>query len=293
MTSKTSSFVKVDNDYAIALRSLHQPGSPLILANTYDSASSNAILSLNTGDRKLVKAIATTSNAIASTLGITDANLPLSQNIAAHAEISPVVRAAGIPLSTDLQDGYDDDLVEAMKAAIKLGIVGANIEDCYTPKGWGLGMESLRPFEESVERIRTAIRVAKEMCIPDFVVNARTDILRLDPVPKGWTRQMQLDEAVGRGKAFVDAGAVCAFIWGGAAGNITDEEIKMFVRAFDGKLAVRLTPDREGLSPKELAMIGVCSVSVGRSLRCNSLERLKKTGERVLMGRQLWSEDNS
>lgn len=293
MASNMSSFVKVDNGYAIALRSLHQPGNPLILANTYDVASTKAILSLNTEVCKLVKAIATTSNAIAGTLGIADADLSLSQNIAAHAEMSPLVRAAGIPFSMDLQDGYGDELVEAMKAIIKLGIVGANIEDCYTPKGWGLGMESLRPSEESVERIRTAVRVAKEMDVPDFVINARTDILRLDPVPDGWTRQMQVSEAVKRGKAFLDAGAVCVFVWGGAAGNITDEEIKIFVEAFGGKLAVRLTPGKEGLSPKELAEMGVCRVSVGGGLQGSDLQRLKRTGERVLSGGQLWSESNS
>jgi 2-methylisocitrate lyase-like PEP mutase family enzyme len=284
-----SSPVNIDNSYAVNLRSLHQPGNPLILANTYDTASTKAILSLNTKDDNIVKAIATTSNVIAATLGIADAELSLSQNLSAHAELSPIVRAAGLPLSMDLQDGYGDNLVEAIKATIRLGIVGVNIEDCYTTKGWGLGLKSLRPFEESVERIKTSVKVASEMGVPDFVVNARTDILHLNPVPEGWTRKMQLDEAVKRGKAFLDAGAVCVFVWGGSAGNITDEEVKTLVKAFEGMLAVKLTPGKEGLSVKELAKLGVCRISIGGGLKGHDIGTLKKTAERVLTGGQLYS----
>lgn len=58
-----------------------------------------------------------------------------------------------------------------------------------------------------------AIRVAAEMSMPDFVVNARTDVMRLVPLPDN-----ALEETIGRGKAFLEAGATTIFVWGGGRG---------------------------------------------------------------------------
>jgi 2-methylisocitrate lyase-like PEP mutase family enzyme len=88
----------------------------------------------------------------------------------------------------------------------------------------------------------------------------------LRPVPKGWTREMLLNEAIKRGKEYLNAGATCVFVWGGATGNIKSEEIKTLVAELGGRLAVKLADGKNGLSVKQLADLGVCRVSIGGSL---------------------------
>ncbi|KAG5646337.1 hypothetical protein DXG03_003660 [Asterophora parasitica] len=204
--------IAIDNSYATALQALHAPGNPVGFANTYDPSSTAAVLSLNTASTQKVHTIATASYAIAASLGIPDEDLSLIQNLDAISRIAPLVRAAGLPLSADLQDGYGHHLVEAIQGAIKLGVVGANIEDSCPERGHARGMECLRSVEEQVGRIKLAKRTAADLGVRDFVVNARTDVLRLDPRPEGWTQDMVVEEAVRRGKAFLEAGATCVFV---------------------------------------------------------------------------------
>ncbi|GLB42317.1 putative phosphoenolpyruvate phosphomutase [Lyophyllum shimeji] len=159
---------EVDNSYATTLTTLHAPGNPVVFANIYDPASAAALLSLNSGSASPVKAVATASYAIAASLGIADEDLSLEQNFAAIAKIAPLVRAAGLPLTADLQDGYGARLVDAIEKAVALGVVGANIEDSYPEKGFARGLECLRSIEEQVERIKLARKTAEAAGVKDF-----------------------------------------------------------------------------------------------------------------------------
>jgi len=116
-------------------------------------------------------------------------------------------------------------------------------------------------------------------------------VLRLKPNPEGWTRDMMVQEVVKRGKAFLDAGATCVFVWGGAAGEVSREEVKLLVKEFDGRLAVKLADGKDGLSVKELAELGVCRISMGAGLYSNDMDGLRKKAERILKGGQLWNEE--
>jgi len=279
----------VYNEVALLFKSLHKPGSPIILTNIYDESSTNAVISLNDSTPHLVKALATTSSAIANTFSVPDASLTFNQNLAGIQKIAPLARSAGLPLTVDLQDGYGEFLEQCVHRIVCAGAVGANIEDSYPEKGFGDGMDCLRNVEESAERIRLAIKYAAEIGLPDFVVNARTDVMRLKPNPEGWTREMMVQEVVERGKAFLDVGATCVFVWGGAAGEVTKAEVELLVKKFGGKLAVKLADGKDGLSVKELAELGVCRISMGGGLYGNDMHALRNKAERVLRGGQLWS----
>jgi 2-methylisocitrate lyase-like PEP mutase family enzyme len=284
----------IDNSYAVTLKSLHKLGDPIVFTNIYDVPSATTVISLNeTNSRSIVKALATASYAIATTFSVPDADLTLNQNLIAAKSFSHLARSAGLPLSIDLQDGYGELIKSAVESMIIYGAVGANIEDSYPEKGFGDGMYCLRSLDESVERIKIALSVAQEMGVPDFVINARTDVLRLKPNPEGWTREMMLEEAFKRGKAFLEAGATCVFVWGGAAGAITREEVEKLVKEFQGRLAVKLADDKTGLSVKELAELGVCRISIGPSLYSKDIAALKRKAERILEGGQLWAEADS
>jgi 2-methylisocitrate lyase-like PEP mutase family enzyme len=281
----------IDNSYAITLKSLHIPGDPVVFTNIYDVPSTTTVISRNENNSPpIVKALATASYAIATTFSIPDADLTLNQNLLAIKTFSKIARSAGLPLSVDLQDGYGEIIKEAAKSVITHGAVGANVEDSIPDKGFGDGMECLRSLEESTERIKIVLNTARGMGVPDFVVNARTDVLRLKPNPDGWTREMMLEEAVKRGKAYLEAGAICVFVWGGAAGVITRKEVKILVKEFQGRLAVKLGGGKDGLSVKELAELGVCRVSIGGSLYSKDVTALRRKAGRILEGGQLWAE---
>lgn len=242
--SSTKENPRIDASYAKTLKSLHKPGDPIIFANIYDLVSINAVLSLNKGLSNPVKAIATASYAIAETYGVRDEDLTYEQNMAAVESIGRHVRAAGLPLSVDIQDGYGDRIVEAVQTVIKLGAVGANIEDSYPERGFALGIEgSLRHIATATARIRLALKAAGDMGMPDFVINARTDVMRLLPLPAN-----ALEETVKRGKAFLAAGATAIFVWGGSGRGIRTEEVARLVKEFDGRLAVKLSDREDGLT---------------------------------------------
>ena len=60
------------------------------------------------------------------------------------------------------------------------------------------------PTEVAAERIRRALATAKAIRVPDFTINARTDIL----VHGG-----ELSEAIERGKAYLAVEANTVFVW--------------------------------------------------------------------------------
>jgi len=277
--------LKIDASYAKTLKALHKPGHPIVLANIYDLSSLNALLSLNKTSESSggpVLAIATASYAIAESCGVRDEDLTYEQNFAAIAPIGRLVRQENLPLTVDLQDGYGDRLVETVQTAIKLGAAGANFEDSIPSRGYSQGIEgSLRPLEVAVERIKTALKTAAEVGAPDFVINARTDVMRLSPLP-----QNALEETIRRGKAFLQAGATTVFVWGGPRGLRT-AEVERLVKEFDGMLAVKLGDGQDALTVRELADIGVARISVGPSLWFLSMKAFKEGATRILEGGRL------
>ncbi|CZT10701.1 uncharacterized protein RAG0_15107 [Rhynchosporium agropyri] len=186
------------------------------------------------------RAAATASYAKAAKLNLADEDLSLPQNLSSVSQFSSTIRDAGLPLSIGLQDGYGDQISEAITGAILIGAVGCNIEDSYPEKGFGDGMACLRSVEEAADRIRKVLDIAREKGVPDFVVNARTDVMCLKPNPEGLTREMMVEEAVKRGKAYLLAGATSIFVWEIGVGILPAEEIKILVDAFQGRLAVKL-----------------------------------------------------
>jgi 2-methylisocitrate lyase-like PEP mutase family enzyme len=112
-----------------------------------------------------------------------------------------------------------------VKALItEAGAVGINLEDYYQAEG------RLYSVSEAVNRIKRVLDVARDLGVPDFVVNARCDVL-----VQGGT----LEEAIDRGKAYLAAGATTVFVWGGSGrGGLSREEVIRLVEAFGGKLNV-------------------------------------------------------
>lgn len=240
------------NKLAQTLKNLHVSGKPLLLANVWDATSAEVVAS-----QPSTKALATASYAIAAVQGVDDNDMVLEQNLTGIGNVVAGLRRAGkldsIPLSADLQDAYGDPAA-TIRQAVKLGVVGANIEDVNNQT------HDIRPKDEAVSRIRAALDAARDAGVPDFVVNARTDVL-------GYGGNIQ--SAIERGKAYLDAGATSVFVWGVGKWDIKPDEVKEMLDAFDGRLAVQ--PGNIGV--EKLSALGVSRISVGPALwrKCKSV----------------------
>src|SRR5262249_2745687 len=129
---------------------------------------------------------------------------------------------------------------------IAAGAVGINIEDIVP------GAADLEPIALQADKIATIAKAAQKAGVP-VVINARTDVyLRAIGAPES-----RLAAAIGRGNAFLAAGADCVFVPG-----VRDAEtIRALARGITGPiniLAVKGTP-----SIAELQALGVRRVSVG------------------------------
>lgn len=281
--------LKVAQTQALArtLKALHKPSSPIIFANIWDKSSLNTLLSLNasSSNTKPVKAIATASFAIAKSLGIEDAELTMDQNLTRIAELSPIARNAGLPLTADLQDGYGEDITSCVKKAIvEGGVAGANIEDLRSGNGYDVGLDGLYSVDEQVSRLKTALAAARDAGAEDFVINARTDVFMIQ---SGLSREAVLQEAVKRGKAYLAAGATTVFVWGGPTVGLRDTEIKALVEAFEGRLAVIASGKSDGLTTNELGELGVARISIGPGIWRQMTALLQETAGRLFKGGRL------
>ncbi|KAI2642025.1 Phosphoenolpyruvate/pyruvate domain-containing protein [Xylaria nigripes] len=249
------------NATANLLKSLHQPGNPLVLPNVWDIPSARTIALLPTS-----KALATTSYAVAISTGTSDESLSLKTNLVAIRAIAGVADLFRKPLTVDIQDGYGADLEDAIHALIDCGVAGVNIEDSALATG------ELYDVVTAVSRIERVLDVARARGVPDFVVNARCDVLF-----KGG----ELEEVLGRGKRYLAAGATTVFVWGHKRG-VSRGEVVRLVEGFEGRLAVMLKMTPDALTVRELAGLGVARVSVGPMLMFAALEAVREEAEKML-----------
>lgn len=249
------------NALAVTLRGLHRPGKPVVLANVYDILSAEAVAPLPS-----CTALATASYAVARAGGVEDDDMTYEQNIAAARGIAKVAAKYNKPLTVDLQDGYGDRLTESIKGCIEAGVVGINLEDCDKDT------QKMHPIDVAVKRIKTALKTAKDLGVPDFVINARCDTL----IHGG-----EMDEVIERGKAYLDAGAANVFVWGGSKRGVSRAEVERMVKEFKGRLNVSLKWSG-GLTVKELSQIGVARISVGPTIQFFAMEEFASKAKELL-----------
>lgn len=231
-------------------KDLHIPGSPIILTNVWDAPSTAMVLK-----HPKTKALATASYAIAEVAGVPDDDLSLEDNLAAISKITKRIHRDGkaheIPLTVDLQSGYGDRLDEAVTSVIRLGAVGINLEDSTVFGG------NLLELDEHVGRIKKVLEVAKREGVPEFVVNARNDAILCGK---------SVDEAIARGKKYLEAGATTTYVWGGPPRGLSDADLRKVVEGLGGRINVTLTQNPGALNFKQLAEFGVARISLGPQL---------------------------
>lgn len=126
-------------EHALAFRSLHVPGRPLILPNAWDVASARLVEDAGAG------AVATTSAGVAWALGAADGERLDRER--APAVVAGIAGAVRVPVTADVESGWADDpagVARTVRAVLDAGAVGVNIEDALH----GPGPAPLRPVAE-------------------------------------------------------------------------------------------------------------------------------------------------
>jgi 2-methylisocitrate lyase-like PEP mutase family enzyme len=215
---------------ADTLRQLHLEPRILVLPNAWDVASAKLLAALPG-----CRALATTSAGVARSLGWEDGEeAPVEEMLRANERIAAAV---DLPVTGDLEHGYGDPVGTARRAW-GAGLVGINFEDSTD--------DGHVPLEEQVAMI-SAIREA----VPELVINARVDTFIRETG--------EIDEAVERANAYLDAGADCTYPIGCPVSAVAD-----LARRVEGPINVLVIPGMPESS--ELQNLGVARMTWGSGL---------------------------
>ena len=240
-------------------RGLHDRKGLLVLPNAWDVPSARLF------EDEGFPAVATSSAGMLVSLGYPDGEeIPSREFVSAAGRIAKVL---SVPLSADVVGGFGgspEAVARSVRAVVKAGAVGINIEDFVH------SAKSLLPLEKQVARLRALVRLRGSQRVR-FVINARTDALRFG---QGDVDD-KFEEAIRRATAYRDVGADCVY----PMGLVDAGAISRFVKALDFPVNVMV---RKGLPPvPELRRLGVARVSFGPSASYAAMGLLRRASKEV------------
>jgi 2-methylisocitrate lyase-like PEP mutase family enzyme len=218
---------------------LHQSGC-FVIPNPWDIGSARMMAAAG------AKALATSSAAMAFTLGRPDMGRVTRDEALRHAE--DIVRATPLPVSGDFENGFadaPDEVAETIRLAAEAGLSGCSIEDTQMVDG-----NPAYAVDLAVDRIRAAVDAARSVKHP-FVLCARAD-----GVMNG---VYDLDEGIRRVQAFEKAGADLLYIPVPPGA----EELKRILASVARPINALAAGPLAKLSIAELAALGVRRISTG------------------------------
>jgi 2-methylisocitrate lyase-like PEP mutase family enzyme len=224
-----------------AFQALHKVGC-FVIPNPWDVGSALFLQSLG------FQALATTSSGFAWSQGRPDGAISRAM---ALAHLHDIVAATDVPVNADFESGFALDaagVAESVLLAVETGVAGLSIEDST-----GDTAKPLYELGTAVERIRAA-RKAIDKTGGDTVLVARAECFLVG--------RPDLDEAIGRLKAYAQAGADCLY----APGIRTRYQIAAVVAGVAPKPFNLLVGSASELTMQEIAALGVRCVSVGGAL---------------------------
>jgi 2-methylisocitrate lyase-like PEP mutase family enzyme len=233
------------------LRSLHRPGTPLVLPNAWDVSSALEVVAAG------FPAVATTSAGVAASLGYSDhQGAPAAEMLAVAGRIA---RSVEVPVSVDAEAGYGMEPAELVDALLAAGAAGCNLEDTDHDAG------GLAELTRNARWLR-AVRDAADARGYGLVINARIDVfLAGRSAPP--TREV-LDDGIARGRAYLAAGADCVFpivLW-------AEDAIAELTAAVGGPVNVMALPQAPPIA--RLAELGVARVSYGSMTHAHAMRAL-------------------
>ncbi len=231
---------------ASELLALHHSGTTLVLPTVWDVWSARAVVDAG------FPALTIGSHPLADSRGQAD-NEGMTLDDALDGA-SRIATAVEVPVSADLESGYDTPPTELVERVLAAGIAGINIEDTVHSEG------RMRSLQEHADYIG-ALRAAADAAGVDLVINARTDAFL------GRTEVFDdpLAEAVLRLRACEAAGSRCSYPV--LAPDAT--AVRTLLDELDGPINVIAHPTAGSAagSLEDLRALGVHRVSFGPLLQ--------------------------
>jgi 2-methylisocitrate lyase-like PEP mutase family enzyme len=219
-------------------RELHGRGI-FVIANAWDAGSARVLAGLG------FPAIATSSGAMANTLGRLDGRVTREEALA-HGRA--LAEAVDVPVSGDLENGFGDqpkDAAETIRQAAAAGLAGGSIED-YSGK-------QLYDLQHAVERVNAAVEAARA-APGGFVLTARAE--------NHIRGRQDLDDTIRRLQAYERAGADVLF----APGLPDLDAVRAVCSALGKPFNFMVGIPGRSWPLAELESAGVCRVSLATSL---------------------------
>ncbi|HEX3849183.1 MAG TPA: isocitrate lyase/phosphoenolpyruvate mutase family protein [Steroidobacteraceae bacterium] len=224
-----------------AFHRLHESGC-FVIPNPWDVGSARYLQGLG------FKALATTSSGFAWSRGHRDGGMSRDR-VLEH--LAAMVESTDVPINADFEHGFARDaagVAESVLLAARSGVAGLSIEDST-----GDPSRPLFDVDEAVERLRAA-RKAIDAAGGGTLLVGRAECFLVG--------RPDIDLAVGRLKAYANAGADCLY----APGIRTPEHIAAVVAAVAPKPVNLLMGWSGNLTLADIAALGVRRVSVGGAL---------------------------
>ncbi len=238
------------------LKAHHGPAA-LVLPNVWDVGSARMV-----ADARF-PVIATSSRAIAATLGLRDDDS--SDPDVIFDVVSRIARSVDCPVTADLESGYGLKPEELVERILEAGVVGCNLEDT-DHHGDGVLVDPGRQAE-FLANVRSAATDAGV----HIVVNARVDSV----IRHVGDERYELADAIRRGLLYLEAGADC--IYPIALGD--RDRIARLTAAIPGP--VNITARQGGLAFSELTALGVRRISFASGLFSFVQDRLHRAVRRI------------
>jgi 2-methylisocitrate lyase-like PEP mutase family enzyme len=224
-----------------AFQQLHEAGC-FVIPNPWDVGSARFLQSLG------FKALATTSSGFAWSQGHPDGAVPRDV-VVSH--LQAIVAATDLPVNADFESGFARDeagVAESVRLAVETGVAGLSIEDST-----GDTARPLYELDTAVARIRAARRA---------IDKAGGDTLLVGRAECFLVGRPDLEETIGRLKAYARAGADCLY----APGIRTRDQIVAVIAGVAPKPVNLLIGWASELRLPEISALGVRRVSVGGAL---------------------------
>lgn len=232
---------------------LHQQADPLLIGNVWNAQSAKVLEKLK------LQALATSSGAVAETLGYADGEeMSFDEYLFV---IKRIKNSTALTLSVDLETGYGksvDEIVANIKQLTEIGVVGINLEDSIIQAS----TRKIADAESFAEKLRQISSSLNSENIKIFI-NVRCDafLLGVPDARNEGIRRMKLYESQGIHGLFLPC--------------ITDlEDIKASVNATHLPVNVMCMPNLPGF--KDLKFAGVKRISMGNFFNRYLYEEMEK-----------------
>jgi 2-methylisocitrate lyase-like PEP mutase family enzyme len=238
--------------------SLHHQAAPLLIGNVWNAQSAR------TFQKKKFKAIATSSAAVAETLGYSDGEQMSFDEY--FFVIQRIVSAVSTPLSVDLENGYGSSAESVVERLVKLydiGVSGINIEDSVVANGKRTMLEATS-FAKKLSEI-TELMNRRNITL---FINVRIDAFLLG-LPNA------VDEALSRTTLYEQTGAHGLFFPGISTVNDI-EKITAHSKLPVNVMCVPGLPDFDALQ-----QIGVKRISMGNYLNKKVYQTLESSIDQI------------